>query len=37
LILAIKKYNINLKELFRKFDKSENDLLEFAEFANMLR
>jgi hypothetical protein len=35
--LTIKKYNINLEELFRKFDKSENQALEFTEFAKMMR
>ena len=28
LALAIQRYNINLYELFKKYDKSENDSLE---------
>lgn len=29
---AIKKYDIDLKKLFDKFDKSDNDSLDISEF-----
>jgi hypothetical protein len=35
--VTIKKYNIDLKDLFKKYDKSDNQLLEEHEFAKMMR
>jgi serine/threonine-protein kinase ULK/ATG1 len=34
---SIKKYNIDLKKLFLKFDKSENENLDIDEFGMLLR
>lgn len=37
LILAIEKYNINIWDLFKKYDKSDSATLDIREFGIMLR
>ncbi|CAD8190461.1 unnamed protein product [Paramecium pentaurelia] len=37
LVIAIEKYNINIFELFRKYDKSDSQTLDVKEFGVMLR
>lgn len=35
--MAIEKYNINVWELFKKYDKSDSSTLDIKEFGIMLR
>ncbi|CAK56585.1 unnamed protein product (macronuclear) [Paramecium tetraurelia] len=37
LVIAIEKYNINIFDLFRKYDKSDSQTLDVKEFGVMLR